>query len=93
MEEDFTMNRWSKLAIVAVMIMMGLFVVSCTSDADDDGDVAEDTAEDTAEEVAEEIDTPDVLNLYNWSEYELKIPLAATRICWANSKEAPRAMT
>jgi spermidine/putrescine-binding protein len=63
------MKRSRLLIIFTLFTLMGLLVVGCTSDADDDGDVAEDTAEDAAEDVAEEVDTPDVLNLYNWSEY------------------------
>ena len=65
------MNRLSKLVILAMMIVMGLFAVGCSSTGD--GDVAEDVTEDVAEDVAEdedaEIDAPKTLNLYNWSEY------------------------
>jgi spermidine/putrescine-binding protein len=67
LEEDYEMNRWSKLALVALMILMGLFVVSCTSDGDDD--IAEDVAEDVTEDEGGDSGEQQTLNLYNWSEY------------------------
>jgi spermidine/putrescine-binding protein len=56
LEEDSAMNRWSKLSIVTAAILVGLFAVGCAST--DDGDTA-----------GEDVETPTVLNLYNWSEY------------------------
>jgi spermidine/putrescine-binding protein len=52
------MNRLGKLGIV---LLIALFAVGCASSSDGDGDTAGDEGGD--------VETPTVLNLYNWSEY------------------------